>query len=89
MLPTEMPAEAVEENQVNLTLSRETFELAKGFIAGLGQAIQAADAQIKAEEKAMKASATMDQVMADGQELAGFGQELSAMSDAGLGLPRM
>ncbi len=85
-MPTEIP---VEDNQVSLTLSRETFELAKGFIAGLGQAIQAADAQIKAEEKAMKASAKMDEVMATGQDLAGFGQELSAMSDAGMGLPRI
>lgn len=86
MMPTEIP---VEDNQVNLTLSRETFELAKGFIAGLGQAIQAADAQIKAEEKAMKASAKMDEVMLAGGELAGFGQELSAMSDAGMGMPRI
>lgn len=75
-----------QEPQIQLSLPMSTFELAKGFIAGLSQSIAAAEAQLKAEEKAAKADATMNEVMAGGADLAGFGQELSAMSDKQLGL---
>jgi hypothetical protein len=85
---TDMMAEEPEP-QIQLTLPRSTFDLAKGFLAGMSQAIGAAEAQLKAEEKAMKASATMDEVLATGTDLAGFGDELSAMSDSRLGIPPM
>lgn len=75
-----------QEPQIQISLPMSTFELAKGFIAGLSQSIAAAEAQLKAEEKAAKAGAAMDEVMSSGAELAGFGQELSAMSDKQLGL---
>jgi hypothetical protein len=74
------------ERQIQMTLPISTFELAKGFIAGLSQSIAAAEAQLKAEEKAAKANTTMSEVVASGADLSGFGQELSAMSDSQLGI---
>lgn len=75
-----------EQPQIMLTLPRETFEMAKGFIAGLGQAIAAAEAKLKADEKAAKADMAMADIVNTGADLAGFGQELSAASDNRLGL---
>ena len=83
--PMTQPVE--EEPQIMLTLPRETFEMAKGFIAGLGQAISAAEAKLKADEKAAKADMAMAEIMDTGAGLAGFGQELSAVSDNRLGIP--
>jgi hypothetical protein len=77
--------------EVTINMPRETFEMAKEFISTLGQALDAADAQIKAGVKATKAGESMDEMMALGAAAApgleGFGQELSAMSDSKLGLP--
>ena len=75
------------EPQIQLTLPRSTFDMAKGFVAGLSQSIAAAEAKLKADEKAMKATQTMDEVL--GADLSGFGDELSAMSDSRLGIPPM
>jgi len=83
---TNMTAEEPEP-QIQLTLPKSTFDLAKGFLAGLSQAIGAAEAKLKADEKAMKATATMDELMSTGADLAGFGDELSAMSNSRLGIP--
>lgn len=77
------------EPQIQLTLPRSTFDMAKGFVAGLSQSIAAAEAKLKADEKAMKATQTMDEVLAAGADLSGFGDELSAMSDSRLGIPPM
>lgn len=84
--PTNQPI-AEEQPQILLTLPRETFEMAKGFISGLSQAILAAEAKLKADEKAAKADAAMANIVNTGADLAGFGQELSAMSDNSLGIP--
>lgn len=83
---TDMMAEEPEP-QIQLTLPRSTFDMAKGFIAGLSQAIGAAEAQLKADEKTMKANEAMDEIVATGADLAGFGDELSAMSNSRLGIP--
>lgn len=77
------------EPQIQLTLPRSTFDMAKGFVAGLSQSIAAAEAKLKADEKAMKATQTMDEVLGAGADLSGFGDELSAMSDSRLGIPPM
>jgi hypothetical protein len=77
------------EPQIQLTLPRSTFDLAKGFLAGLSQAIGAAEAKLKADEKAVKADETMNEVLATGADLSGFGAELSAMSNSRLGIPPM
>ena len=82
----DMMAAEEAEPQIQLSLPMSTFELAKGFIAGLSQSIAAAEAQLKAEEKAIKAETTMNEAMSSGAGLAGFGQELSAMSDQQLGI---
>jgi hypothetical protein len=80
-------AETAPEPEIQITLPRSTFDLAKGFIAGLSQSIAAAEAKLKSDEKSAKAAATMNETMAGAADLSGFGQELSAMSDKGLGLP--
>lgn len=84
----DMMAAEEAEPQIQITLPRSTFDMAKGFVAGLGQSIAAAEAKLKADEKAAKAQGTMDEVIG-GADLAGFGQELSAMSDSRLGIPPM
>ena len=77
------------EPEVHLMMPRSTFDMAKGFVAGLSQAIGAAEAKLKADEKAAKADATMQEIVATGTELAGFGDELSAMSNSRMGIPPM
>lgn len=77
------------EPEVHLMMPRSTFDMAKGFVAGLSQAIGAAEAKLKADEKAAKADAAMQEIVATGTELAGFGDELSAMSNSRMGIPPM
>lgn len=82
-------AQEEPEPQIQLTLPRSTFDMAKGFVAGLSQSIAAAEAKLKADEKATKATQTMDEVLGAGADLSGFGDELSAMSNSRLGIPPM
>lgn len=77
------------EPQIQLSMPRSTFDMAKGFVAGLSQAIGAAEAKLKADEKAVKADEAMAEIMSTGADLSGFGDELSAMSDSRLGIPPM
>ena len=75
------------EGDITITLPRETFDQARTFIKAFGQALDAADATVKAEEKAAGAHETMSGIInpQDATGLGGFGEELSAASNSGLG----
>jgi len=73
-----------EMEMVALEIPRPIFDQAKEFIRSFGQALEAADAGIKANKKGMDAQMRMAE-SASGLE--GFGEELSAMSNGGIGLP--
>jgi hypothetical protein len=74
------------EGDITLTLPRETFDQARTFVKAFGQALDAADAAVKAEEKAAGAHEAMSGIMnPQDAGLGGFGEELNAASNSGLG----
>lgn len=77
------------DGDITLTLSREAFEGAKGFVAALSKAMDAAEAEVKAQEKAVGAEEAFGELVPDqgGAGLGNFGQELSNVSNSGIGLP--
>ena len=71
---------------ITLQLPRPVFDAARDFIKGFGQALDAADASIKAGQKNQDAHSKMSGSLGD---LAGFSDELNAASQSGMGLPPM
>lgn len=80
------PPEASEQEleMVTIEIPRPIFDGAKEFIRSFGQALEAADAGIKANKKGMEAQGRMAE---SAMGLEGFGEELSAASNSGIGLP--
>ncbi len=79
------------DEQITITLPKATFDMAREFIKDFGAALDAADAKIKSDIKSKDAADKMDQlagIEADpgAADLAGFGQELSGLSNRNLGI---
>ena len=79
-------------------MPREAFEQAREVFKTIGQAFDIAAEKVKSDEKAAtvgkKGQDLMDKIgggdgAGAGNPLEGFGQELNAKSNAGLGMPPM
>jgi len=77
---------ATPEEVITLEIPRSLFDSAKTFVKGFGQALDAADAATKAASKAAGAQEQMGEGLGG---LEGFGAELNAASQSGMGLPPM
>jgi len=75
---------AQPEETVTVEIPRSVFDAAKTFIQGFGQVLDAADASLKADTKAKDAHSKIAEGLGG---LEGFGDELNAASQGGLGLP--
>lgn len=84
--PAASSAPEMEPEMVTIEIPRPIFEGAKEFIRSFGQALEAADASMKANKKGLDAQARMAE---SAMGLDGFGAELSAASNSGMGLPPM
>ncbi|MCK9587975.1 MAG: hypothetical protein WC069_06435 [Candidatus Shapirobacteria bacterium] len=84
-------ADAQPEETVTLEIPRPIFDAAKEFIKSFGQTLDAADSQLKAGQKAVAAQGKMAEQLGtlSGQPtgLEGFGDQLTAASQGGMGLP--
>jgi len=94
---------ALTATQVTITMPREAFDQAREVFKTIGQAFDVAAEKVKADEKTATAGKKGDELMAkiqdglgggqaaggDAGPLAGFGQELSAKSNSGMGMPPM
>lgn len=75
---------SLPEEIITLEIPRSMFDSAKAFVKGFGQALEAADAATKASAKATQAQEQMGEGLGG---LEGFGAELNAASQSGMGLP--
>lgn len=84
-MATENPNLAAEPRAetVVLEIPRDTFDMVVQVVGILKQAIDASNSKVKADEKMAGAEAKAGEVMTG---LEGFGAELDAATDRGLGL---
>lgn len=77
-----------QATEITITMPREAFDQAREVFKTIGQAFDAAAEKIKADEKLnsadQKGQALMDKLSPE-DPLAGFGDQLSAASNQGLG----
>lgn len=77
---------SAEPEEITLTMPKSTLDIARQFVKAFGQALDAADATVKASQKSAKADEALGAMLNPQDPMAGFAQEMTQASNRGMGL---